>query len=261
MNDRSSANQTRRSVLSTSSIKLFAAAPDLADFLTPQEREEAQLIALPMAEVAGPVDLPELLRNANAFAAFVVDGMLLRKLRIGAQPTLRIFGPGELIATGTAPTPAVVVESDYSAVDSTHLAFVGIEFLAVAHRWPRLIAGLQGRMADGQERLATQLAICQLPRVQDRLLSMLWLLAESWGRVTSAGTTLSLLLTHEALGTLVGARRSTVTLALRELTDSGALVHQGGTWLLLEPPSTPAQSATTSNPRVSLAEAGPPSSL
>jgi len=234
-------------------MQLFAAAPDLADFLTPQEREEAQQIALPIVEVAGTVELSGLLRNANAFAAFVVDGMLFRKLRIGAQPTLRIFGPGELIATGTAPTPAVVVESDYCAVDSTHLALVGIEFLAVAHRWPRLIAGLQGRMADGQERLATQLAICQLPRVQDRLLSMLWLLAESWGRVTPAGTTLSLLLTHEALGTLVGARRSTVTLALRELTDSGALVRQGDSWLLLEPPYVPAQSATPSNPQESLA--------
>ena len=78
-------------------------------------------------------------------------------------------------------------------------------------------------MADGAQRLAVQLAICQLPRVQDRVLAMLWLLAESWERVTSSGTTLSLSLTHQAL---VGARRPTVTLALGELAERGAVVQQ-----------------------------------
>jgi CRP/FNR family transcriptional regulator, cyclic AMP receptor protein len=222
-----------------SAVRLLEAAPDLADFLGPEEREEADRIALPVLTVAGPVKISELLENANAFAALVIDGMLVRQLRIGEQPTLRIFGPGELAASGAAPTSALLIESDCRAIDPTHLAVLGIEFLAAAHRWPRLIVGLQARMADGQERLATQLAICQLPRVQDRLLAMLWLLAESWGRVTSAGTTLSLSLTHEALGGLVGARRPTVTLALRELTERGALVHQDRSWLLLEPPPVP----------------------
>jgi CRP/FNR family transcriptional regulator, cyclic AMP receptor protein len=240
MNNQSGGNQTRRTGPSASSVRLLEAAPDLADFLTPEEREEARRIALPVLRLAGPVTISEMLANANAFAALVIDGMLLRQLRIGEQPTLRLFGPGELVATGAAPTSALLIESDCRAVDPTHLAFLGIEFLAGAHRWPRLIAGLQARMADGQERLATQLAICQLPRVQDRLLAMLWLLAESWGRVTASGTTLSLSLTHEALGALVGARRPTVTLALRELTERGALVHQDRSWLLLEPPPPPA---------------------
>jgi hypothetical protein len=65
---------------------------------------------------------------------------------------------------------------------------------------------------------------------------MLWLLAESWGKVTSAGTLLPLHFTHEALGAMVGARRPTVTLALGELADSGAVVQRDGGWLLLQPP-------------------------
>jgi hypothetical protein len=242
MNNQSSGNQTRRNQSSGSTIRLLAAAPDLADFLTAEEREEAERIALPVVRLDGALEISELLENANAFAALVIDGMLLRQLRIGEQPTLRIFGPGELVAIGATPTSMLVVQSESRAVDPTHVAMIGIEFLAGAHRWPRLIAGLQSRMADGQERLAMQLAICQLPRVQDRILAMLWLLAESWGRVTSAGTSLSLSLTHEALGALVGARRPTVTLALRELTERGALVHQDRSWLLLEPPPAPASS-------------------
>jgi hypothetical protein len=239
MSNQPGGNQTRRSRPSASTIRLLAAAPDLADFLTSEEREEADRIALPVVSLAGEVELSELLDSANAFAGLVIDGMLLRQLRIGEQPALRLFGPGEMVATGAAPTSAVLIESDCRAVDPTHLALLGIEFLAGAHRWPRLIAGIQARMADGQERLATQMAICQLPRVADRILAMLWLLAESWGRVTSAGTTLSLALTHEALGALVGARRPTVTLALRELTERGALVHQDRSWLLLEAPPAP----------------------
>jgi hypothetical protein len=50
---------------------------------------------------------------------------------------------------------------------------------------------------------------------------------------------LPLALTHETLGGLVGARRPTVTLALRELTERGALVHQSPGWLLLEAPLAP----------------------
>jgi hypothetical protein len=63
---------------------------------------------------------------------------------------------------------------------------------------------------------------------------MMWLLAESWGRVTPAGVTLPVVLTHEALGALIGARRPTVSLALAELMERGAVVRQRTGWLLLE---------------------------
>ena len=106
------------------------------------------------------------------------------------------------------------------------MAILGSEVLIAAHRWPRIVAGLNARIGEQSERLTTQLAICQLPRVDQRVLAMMWLLAESWGRVTAAGTTLPLALTHDALGALVGARRPTVTLALGELTDRGAIVRQ-----------------------------------
>jgi hypothetical protein len=99
------------------------------------------------------------------------------------------------------------------------------------------------RIAEQSERLTTQLAICQLPRVDQRVLAVLWLLAESWGQVTRSGTKLPLSLTHEALGALVGARRPTVTLALGELADRGAVVRQDQGWLLLEAPPRPERPA------------------
>jgi hypothetical protein len=78
--------------------------------------------------------------------------------------------------------------------------------------------------------------ICQLPRVDERLLALMWLLAESWGQVTPAGTLLPIALTHAALGGLIGARRPTVTLALGNLTAAGVIRRQPRGWLLLGSP-------------------------
>jgi hypothetical protein len=88
-----------------------------------------------------------------------------------------------------------------------------------------------------------QLAICQLPRVEERLLALMWWLAESWGRVTSVGTLLPVAMTHDVLGALVGARRPTVTLAIGELVERGAIARQDRGWLLLEAPPAPPEIA------------------
>ena len=65
------------------------------------------------------------------------------------------------------------------------------------------------RAVESSERLATQLAISHLPRVDERVMAVMWLLAEVWGHVTPSGIRLRLALTHDALGELVGAQRST----------------------------------------------------
>jgi hypothetical protein len=132
----------------------------------------------------------------------------------------------------------------FSAIEGTRLALLGSEFLLAARRWPGLVAGLQIRVGEQAERVAVQLAICQLPRVEERLLSLFWWLAESWGRVTSTGTMLPMAITHDVLGALVGARRPTVTLAVGDLVERGAIARQDRGWLLLEPPPGPAGAAS-----------------
>jgi Crp-like helix-turn-helix domain len=92
--------------------------------------------------------------------------------------------------------------------------------------------------------------ICQLPRVDQRVLALLWLLAESWSQVTPGGVRLPLTLTHETLGAMIGARRPTVTLALRKLSKDGSIVHQDSGWLLLEPPPEPAATPKVPGPDV-----------
>lgn len=218
-------------------IALLRVDPDIGRFLTDDERRLAATISVPVATLQpGDVDLATRLGDPRAFGAIVMDGLLFSHPRIGDQIALRLFGPGDALAVPGAARSMLLSPAKLVAAAPTSLAVLGSDVQLMARRWPRVIAGLHVRQAEQTERLAVQLAICQLPRVDQRLLSVMWLLAESWGHVTPVGTRLPLSLTHDALGALIGARRSTVTLALGDLTERGAIVRQGHGWLLLEPP-------------------------
>lgn len=217
-------------------VQLLAIEPDIGRYLSAEERTEAEGLVVPVRDVArGQLDIDGLLGGSGAFAAFIVSGMLLHQLRIADQSALRLLGPGDILSLSDAP-PSLVTGSQCGAAAPTRLAMLGNEMLLAARRWPRIVAGLHTRMAEQSERLGTQLAICQLPRVDQRLLSLMWLLAETWGQVTPHGTRLPMTLTHDTLGGLIGARRPTVTLALRELSERGSIVRQGDGWLLLASP-------------------------
>ena len=101
------------------------------------------------------------------------------------------------------------------------------------------MVAVQQRLNSQQRRLATHGAICQLPRVEQRVLAIMWLLAARMGTVTTHGTELSLALTHDALAQLTGSRRPTVSLAVKRLRERGYLDRrENGAWLLPQVPAT-----------------------
>lgn len=227
-----------------SAVRLLDVEPDIAQFLSREELDQASGLTVPMHSVPrSPLDLVAVLEEASAFGALVLDGLLVERMRLADHTAMRLIGPGEILTRG-APRSMMLAQLGCRAAAATRLAMLGNEILIAAHRWPRILTGLHIRMAEQAERLATQLVICQLPRVEDRLLAVMWLLAESWGQVTAAGTVLPLTLTHDALGELIGARRPTVTLALRELSERGALLRHERGWLLLEAVPEPMRDTT-----------------
>jgi CRP/FNR family transcriptional regulator, cyclic AMP receptor protein len=218
---------------SLSTVRLLDVEPDIGRFLTAEERAAVlKLVSVPVATVLkGEFTLFD---GGKPFAALVLEGMLFQRLRVGDHVALRLLGPGDIVSAGGTLRSTLLTGAECRAASSTEVALLGDEVLVAARRWPQLMAGLHLQIAEQFERLAIQMVICQLPRVDQRLLALMWLLAESWGRVTPAGTVLPLSLTHEALGELIGARRPTVTLALMELGKRGAIVKADGGWLLLE---------------------------
>jgi CRP/FNR family transcriptional regulator, cyclic AMP receptor protein len=218
-------------------VELLEAKLELTRHLAPEERAELSTVTLPAIELAtGPLELEALLLTHNAFAAGVVHGMVVQATQIGEQSGVQLLGPGDLLLQPGAASPPWLERVEFRAPGSVRLAILGDGFLGVARRAPRLMSALYECVADQMQRVTAQLVICQLPRVDQRVLAIMWLLAESWGQVTPAGVRLPLALTHETLGAMVGARRPTVTLALRKLTEQGSILHQDSGWLLLEPP-------------------------
>jgi CRP/FNR family transcriptional regulator, cyclic AMP receptor protein len=224
-------------MVSRDRVPLLDARLVLTDQLTADERAELAGISLPVISVeAGPLELDHLLAQHRAFGATVCDGLVMGSLRIGEQTGIHLLGPGDLLVPRNELWPSWLADLDFRTAMPVRLGLLGNDLLAAVYRWPRLLQGLYGSMGDQLQRLTVQQVICQLPRVEDRIMAMLWLLADSWGQVTSGGVRMPLALTHETLGALVGARRPTVTLALRKLTDDGALVAQDPGWLLVAPP-------------------------
>ena len=223
----------------SASVSLLEVEPDLAQVLNDEQRAEAQRFSLPVTAVNDGGDVAGLLKQSGVFGAIVLEGTLIQALQIGDDPTLRLIGPGSFVPSTLARSAMPVTEARLFVPVPTRLVALGERMLIAAHRWPWLVSNLHARMLEHSEHLATQLAICQLPRVEDRIMAMMWLLAESWGRVTPDGIRLRLSLSHEVLGGLVGARRPTVTLALRKLAERGSLFRHDHEWLIAERPVAP----------------------
>jgi hypothetical protein len=220
---------------------LLDAKFELTRRLSPDERTELAAVTLPVVEVAeGPLELEQILDAHNAFAAGVLDGTAVHVIHVGEQSGIQLLGPGDLLIQPEADPPVWLEDVAFRAPAPISLTILGEDFLAVARRAPHLIPMLYDCLADQMRRSSSQLVICQLPRVEQRVLAILWLLAETWGHVTPGGVRVPIALTHETLGGLIGARRPTVTLALRKLSEDGSVVRQESGWLLLELPPEPA---------------------
>jgi hypothetical protein len=224
-------------VASHETVLLLEVEPDIGRFLSADEKAEAARLVVPVVALPKQAfEIEAVLTKANSFAALVLDGMLLQSGRVWEHTALQLLGPGDVLTRTSAPRSMLVTDAGYRAAAETRVAMLGNEVLLAARRWPRIVAGLNARLGEQSERLSIQMTICQLPRVDQRVLALMWLLAEIWGQVTPAGTTLPLALTHDAIGALIGGRRPTVTLALSELTERGAIVRQDRGWLLVERP-------------------------
>jgi CRP/FNR family transcriptional regulator, cyclic AMP receptor protein len=220
-------------------VSLLAVAPELAADLSAEAIQVAQqALIVPTVTIApGPCDLWTSIGNADVvgplFGLLLLDGLLVREVLLGGQAAARIYGPGDLLQLEQDRVGSLGTITVCSAPTDVTLALLDDRVVAGMRRWPRLFTRVCGQLMSQIDRAAEHQAISQLVRVEDRLLAMFWHLADRWGRVCADGVLVELALTHEALGRLIGARRSTVTLGLRALESEHFLERlRGGTWLL-----------------------------
>jgi hypothetical protein len=187
---------------------------------------------------AGPWDDGVVAGFDGAFGLVVLDGVLARECTLDARRCTELFVAGDVATPWVAPATTLPVDVAWRVVQPTRVAVLDRTFLAAATRWPGMTVCLAARQAETCARLALHKTICQMPRVEDRISLLLWHLSERVGRVAGDGMIVPLPFTHAELGHLVGAKRSTITLALAELARSGAVVRrEDGTFLLTGRPA------------------------
>ena len=184
----------------------------------------------------GPWTLPQSLADrVDVIGLIVTDGMISRETAIGARVAVELIRPGDVLLPPTDPPDQVFAraETSLTALTITTLIVLSQSFIAAAARWPVLLSNLNRRLETQRQRLTAQGLAVHLPRAEDRLLLILWWLADGCGRVTPEGIVLPLFLTHDTLARLSAARRPTITLALRCLQAADLVRRRRDGHLLL----------------------------
>ena len=159
-----------------------------------------------------------------AIGLVVLEGILTRAVELQGRTGLELFGPGDVILRGEDATWDVLEEATLVVLDD--------RFVLAARRWPSLWQVVTGRVSQRGDRLAAHLAALQQSRVEARIETVLWQLADRWGHVTTDGVVVRVPLTHAMLGRLVAAKRPTISLALTSLAEPGTVVSRPDGWLL-----------------------------
>jgi CRP/FNR family cyclic AMP-dependent transcriptional regulator len=217
-------------------VRLLDIEPELASRLRDDDRAEARerLTALVIAIPKGDRSLPPEQARTRPVGLVVVDGLLLQEVRLAGRRSLQLLGRGDVVLPGGASGETLEVELGWVAAVDTRVALLDDHLQGPLALWPGLALGLLDRVAHQLARAATQAAIAQLPRVEDRLEATFWDLAGRWGRVTPSGVHVPLQLTHETLAQLVGGRRPTISLALSALAERGLVMRRpDGSWLVI----------------------------
>jgi CRP/FNR family transcriptional regulator, cyclic AMP receptor protein len=209
-------------------VRLLDADPDLAPGLPAADRARAHALLVPALRAErGPWVPPE--RLSGAVGVVALEGLLVARGLAYARADVQLIGPGDTLDGRLLADRRVT----WRVLEAARLAVLEEHFVLAARRWPALLTGLTRRLLECQQHLQTRAAICAMPRVEERVLAFLSHLALRWGRVTPDGVALSVPLTHELLGALIGARRPTVSLALTALARDRLVTRRDdGAWLL-----------------------------
>jgi len=224
-------------------VRLLDADRDLA------RRLGANVSEARAAAIAGAVALPRgrwnpaiaAKRIRGGFGLLVLRGLLMRDLEGSEALGAELLAEGDLLGPDDGTEERLLgLQPQWEVLEPARLLVLDHNFAQRIAAFPALGSALVDRAHERARRTAIALALSHLPRVEDRLHRLLWHLADRRGRVSSDGIVLSLPLTQEQLGRLVGARRPTVSLALRSLRERG-LVRRGQAdeWILSHEPPVP----------------------
>jgi CRP/FNR family cyclic AMP-dependent transcriptional regulator len=223
---------------------VFEEDAELGD-LAGTTRADAARAASSAAVLSVPVGSWDAVADAElsrgGYGLLVLDGLLVRRVGFDGRWGAELLGHGDLLrpwesdgeSSGTLP-----FETSWRVMNPLRLAVLDLSWAARMAVHPQVGGELVGRALKRSRRLASTMAIVQIPRLDERLWMIFWELADRWGKVHPDGVHLDVPLTHELLSHLAAARRPSVSGALTRLADSGRVRRAGRAWVLIgDPPA------------------------
>ena len=215
-------------------IRLLDYDPELARHFDPLQLPLASAAIMVAARQAHPGNwTPPAARPEGMLGFLVLDGTILRDVRIADRSCAHLIGPGDVFDPWTQMEVGACGPAGYRIVEEAQLAILNSRFVRSTAPFPQMLPALMERMLRQHEQISNLYALALLPRVDTRLIAFFWHLAQRWGRVGRDGVIIPLDLTHRTLGELVGGRRPTISVALTELDQAGHLRRRAdGSWAL-----------------------------
>lgn len=209
---------------------------DLAQECDPAVRATARGLAtvrLAEAEV-GPCDLEAWFADVSPGPGLLVlDGLVAINTSVGDRAACELVGGGDLLQHFEPRTDELVVQTESAqALSPTTFALLDEAFAGRVGAFPQVGMALLRRAARRASEAEALRAIACYPRLEVRLVLLLWHLASRWGRVVPDGIRLTLPLTHRLLGQLVAAERPSVSHAMQRLAQTDLVVGSAGDLLL-----------------------------
>jgi CRP-like cAMP-binding protein len=215
-------------------VQLLECDPQLADGLSAEERAVAagslpvQGAMLKKGNWDPGLESPE----PEHLGYLVCGGVLVRRVEVARGRGIELLGRGDLLRPWQEDASSFC-RASWEVLEPTTLVVLAPPVARALARWPAISSHLVARGVNRSRASTAAAAIASIVGVEERLLILLWHLAERWGEPTKEGIRIPIGLPHRLLAELVGARRPSVTTALTNLQEEGRLTGTStGSWVL-----------------------------
>jgi CRP/FNR family transcriptional regulator, cyclic AMP receptor protein len=216
-------------------IPLIEHDPELFAGVDGASLQDAQEAIVPAWQIEAGHWAPPAIDPCRApFGLLLLSGFLACETALPDASSIELLGPGDVLRPWVRPADTNIgVDIGWEALETCVIAALDVRFGSVALRHPAIIATLMDRYVSRSMWVNLHLAVCHIVGLDKRLETMLWHLAERWGRVSREGVILPLRFSPEFLAKLVGVRRPSVTSAISRLRHQGMVERRpDGSWLL-----------------------------
>lgn len=213
--------------------RVLEADPDLGARLSRSELTRARTVAVAPCTGMQPGTWTPAPQHPRTLGLLVLDGVLARYASVEGHHGVDLIGHGDVLRPwDTDDTGTVAFVETWEILTPTRIALLDADFSAAVSEWPGIIAELLARSVLRSRALVRHRAVSRLPRLESRILLVLWEIGDRWGRTEADGVSLPLPITQRLLADLVSASRQRVNLALADLSRARLIERRADRLLL-----------------------------